>query len=293
MNEILQQLFNIMIIIFMVGNLLEVGLSLQLDEARSALRNLRFLGLTLIWCFVLGPILAILLTKIIPLAEPYGIGLILLGMAPCTPAMPIMVRMAGGSVAYMSAFMVLAFTGTVVLMPILVPVLAAGLTADAWTIAKPLVFFIALPLLVGVIIRGIASRLAERASPIIKKVTGVNTVIMVAIMLWLYRSDLLSSIGTYAIGAQLVYYGLLAVAVYALSFGFAYDQKSVMAIGICTRNVGPALAPLVAMADAPRGAITMCILAVVLGAILSGFMTAAVLKRFFAPERERPPALTA
>jgi BASS family bile acid:Na+ symporter len=86
---------------------------------------------------------------------------------------------------------------------------------------------------------------------------------------------------------------LLAVAVYALGFGFAYDQKSVMTIGLCTRNVGPAIAPLFAMADAPRGAIAMCILASPLGALLSGFITAAVLKRFFAPERERPPALAA
>jgi BASS family bile acid:Na+ symporter len=282
MNEILQQMLNITLVVFMVGNLLEVGLSLKIDEARSAFRNLRFLVLTLLWCFVVGPALAILLTKIIPLAEPYALGMILLGMAPCTPAMPMMVRIAGGSVAYMSAFMVLAFTGTVVLMPVLVPVLTTGLTADAWTIAKPLVFFIALPLLVGVITRRIA-----------KPVAGIDTVIMVVIMLWLYRHDLISSVGTYATATQLIYYGLLAVAVYALGFGFAYDQKSVMTIGLCTRNVGPAIAPLFAMADAPRGAIAMCILASPLGALLSGFITAAVLKRFFAPERERPPALAA
>ncbi len=34
------------------------------------------------------------------------------------------------------------------------------------------------------------------------------------------------------------------------------------------------------VADAPQGAITMCILAIFLGAILSGFAFAAILKRF-------------
>ena len=59
-----------------------------------------------------------------------------------------------------------------------------------------------------------------------------------------------------------------------------------MVLGICTRNVGPALATLMGVADAPQGAITMCILAIFLGAILSGFAAAAMLKRFCAPQGE-------
>ncbi|HIK17981.1 MAG TPA: hypothetical protein IGS53_22210 [Leptolyngbyaceae cyanobacterium M33_DOE_097] len=59
-----------------------------------------------------------------------------------------------------------------------------------------------------------------------------------------------------------------------------------MVLGICTRNVGPALATLMGVADAPQGAITMCILAIFLGAILSGFAAAAILKRYCAPSNE-------
>lgn len=47
-----------------------------------------------------------------------------------------------------------------------------------------------------------------------------------------------------------------------------------------TRNVGPALAPLIALPGAPPEAIAMCILAVLLGAIVSGFAAAWILKRF-------------
>jgi len=112
-------------------------------------RNVRFLVTSLLWCFVLGPALAVLLTKIFPLAEPYALGLVLLGMAPCSPAIPVMMRKSGGSLAYMSAFMLLAYAGTVVLMPFMVPWLAQGFTADPWTIAKPLLLFIALPLVIG------------------------------------------------------------------------------------------------------------------------------------------------
>src|SRR5512135_3144981 len=171
----LQDLMNITIVIFMVGNLLEVGLRLNVSEALAALRNMRFVLISLLWCFVLGPALAVLLTKIIPLAQPYALGLVLLGMAPCSPAIPIMMRKSGGSLAYMSAFMLTAYVGTVVLMPLLVPWLAKGFTADPWTIAKPLLFFIATPLVIGAAIRRAAEAFAERAAPIVKTVTGLNT----------------------------------------------------------------------------------------------------------------------
>src|SRR5512135_2101416 len=190
MDAILQKIMGITIVIFMVGNLLEVGLRLHVSEAFAALRNVRFVVTSLVWCFVLGPGLAVLLTKIIPLTEPYALGLVLLSMAPCSPAIPVMMRKSGGSLAYMSAFMLTAYAGTVVLMPFMVPWLAKGFTADPWTIAKPLLFFIVIPLIIGVAIRRAAETAAEYAAPIVRKVTGLDTLMLGACLLWLYRSEI-------------------------------------------------------------------------------------------------------
>jgi bile acid:Na+ symporter, BASS family len=283
--EVLNTILNTTIVIFMVGNLLEVGLRLKVVEALAALRNVRFVVTSLLWCFVLGPALAVLLSKLIPLDGQYALGLVLLGMVPCSPAIPIMMRKSGGSLAYMSAFMLLAYAGTVVLMPFMVPWLATGFKADPWTIAKPLLFFIAMPLVIGAAIRRAAEAFAEKAAPIVKTVTGLNTFILCAVLLWVYRGEIFGAIGTYAIGSQILLYALLGTASYLLGFGLSYEQKAPMVLGICTRNVGPALATLMGVAEAsrPQGAVTMCILAIFLGAILSGFAAAALLKRFCTP----------
>ena len=286
MEQVLQQIQTITIVIFMVGNLLEVGLRLKVAEALAALRNVRFVVTSLLWCFVAGPALAVLLTKFIPLAAPYALGLVLLGMAPCSPAIPVMMKKSGGSLAYMSAFMLIAYAGTVVLMPFMVPWLATGFSADPWTIAKPLLFFIAMPLIIGAVIRSVAETFAEKAAPIVNKVTGLNTLILCAVLLWVYRSEIFSAVGTYAIGSQILFYAVLGFASYLLAFGLSYEQKAPMVLGICTRNVGPALATLLGVAGAPQGAITMCILAIFLGAIVSGFAAAALLKGFCAPSLE-------
>ena len=54
MGEHLDSLARIVLVVFMIGNLLEMGLRLTLTETRSALRDIRFTSTTLIWAFVVG-----------------------------------------------------------------------------------------------------------------------------------------------------------------------------------------------------------------------------------------------
>src|SRR5512137_1470848 len=147
--NILNLALKVSLVIFMVGNLLDMGLKLKLREALGGLQNVRFVAWSVLWGFVLCPALGFLLTKVIPLEQPYAIGMILLGMVPCAPFLPTMVDKARGDLAYAGAFMLLASLVTVGYMPLAVPVMVKGLTTDAWTIAKPLLFFVLAPLAIG------------------------------------------------------------------------------------------------------------------------------------------------
>jgi BASS family bile acid:Na+ symporter len=279
----------IALVIFMVGNLLGMGLKLNLREALGALRNVRFVATSLLWAFVLCPALALLLTKIIPLAAPYALGLLFLGMAPGAPFLPAVAQRARGDLAYVAAFMVLTAVGTVVFMPLAVPVLVQGFAADPWTIAKPLVFYITLPLAIGVALRAAAGTFAERSHTIVKKITGVDTLVLLAIVFWTYGKDFLGAVGSYAIGTQVLYYALVTAAAYGLGFGLPRSQRSVLALGLLTRNVGAAVAPLMAVPGTDQRAIVMCCLAMII-TIAEGFGAAAVFARFArAAEPESTP----
>ena len=278
MAEILQKLLGVTLVIFMVGNLLEMGLKLNLREACGALRNVRFVAMTLLWGFVVCPALALLLTKIVPLAEPYALGLLFLGMAPGAPFLPAVAQRASGDLAYVAAFMVLASVGTVVFMPFAVPLLVKGFSADPWTIAKPLVFYIALPLAIGVAIRLAALTLAEKSHPIVKKVTAVDSLVLLAIIFWIYGRDFLGAVGSYAIGTQILYIAVVTAAAYGFGFGLPRSQKSVLALGLCTRNIGAAVAPLMAVPGTDQRAIVMCCLAMII-TIVMGIGAAAVFAR--------------
>jgi BASS family bile acid:Na+ symporter len=278
MADLLEKLLGLTIAVFMAGSLLEMGLKLDLQRAGHALRDVRFMTTAFFWSFVVGPGLAMLLAKGLPLAEPYALGLILLGLAPCAPFVPLLAEKAGADLNYVAAYLLLAALGTLVILPIMIPVLAPQLTADSWTIAKPLLLFIALPLAVGICVRLVASSLADKSHPIVKKVTGVDIILMLGIVLLLYWRDFLSAVGTYAIGAQILYYGLLAVAAYGLGFGLSREKKSTLVLGLCTRNVGAAIAPLLSVSGSDQRATVMCIIAVFI-TLAVGFGAASLLGR--------------
>jgi bile acid:Na+ symporter, BASS family len=262
MTDLLEKLLGVTIAIFMAGSLLEMGLKLDLKQAGHAFRDVRFIVTALFWSFVIGPALAIMLTRWLPLAEPYGLGLILLGLAPCAPFVPLLGEKAGANLSYIAAYLLLAALGTLIILPIMIPILAPTLAADSWTIAKPLLFFIALPLAIGVCVRLVANALADKSHPIVKKITSVDIILMLAIVLLLYWRDFLSAVGSYAIGAQILYYCLLAAAAYGLGFGLSHEKKSALVLGLCTRNVGAAIAPLLSVSGSDERATVMCVLAV-------------------------------
>lgn len=278
MTEILTRLFSITVVIFMVGNLLDMGLKLKLAEALAAIRNVRFLVLSLVWSFVLAPAFAVFLTKVVPISEPYALGMLLLGMAPCAPFLPKVSEKARGDLSYVAAYMALAAVGTVIFMPLAVPFLVKGFSADPWTIAKPLIFFIALPLVIGTAIRQTAQAFAVKVQPIVRKLTDIDTVILLIVILILHGKPFLSMVGSYAIGTQFLYYIVLMAVSYYLSFGLSHGQKSVIALGIGTRNTGAALAPLFAVAGTDPLAIVMCLLSIFI-TVITGFSAAALLAR--------------
>jgi bile acid:Na+ symporter, BASS family len=258
MTELLPILLKITVVIFMVGNLLELGLRLDLKKATAGLRDVRFVTLSLLWAFVLCP-----------LTEPYAMGLLLLGLAPCAPLLPGMVDKAHGDVNYAASFMLLASAGTVVYMPIAVPLLVKGMTVSAWTVAKPMLLLVLIPLVVGVAFQLRRPSTASFLQPYVKKVTAVDTLLMLVVVVVMYGKGFADAIGTWAILAQVLFYTLTIVGSYALAFGVPPRRKSVLTLGLSTRNCGAALAPLFVVPDIAPEATVMVTLGIPMMALFS------------------------
>jgi BASS family bile acid:Na+ symporter len=267
MTETLNTLLKISLVIFMAGNLLDMGLRLRLGTALVGLRDVRFVLLSLLWCFVLGPAIAWGLTRVIPLEPAYAMGLILIGLAPCAPFLPMMVDRARGDMGYAASFMLLAAVGMVVTMPFTVPLLVEGLSVSAWMIAKPLLGVVLVPLVIGMVVLRRAPTFADRVQPIVKKITGIATIVMLGLCIVVYGRAFFGSAGSYATLTQVIFYATVTAGAYLLALGLPQNRKSVLALGVCTRNLGAAFAPLFAVAGVDERAIVMVALGVPLQTI--------------------------
>jgi predicted Na+-dependent transporter len=262
MDDILRIVLKLSLVLFMAGSLLDMGLGLKPKDSLAGLRNPRFLGNVLLFGFVLGPLLAWSLARVLPLEQPYALGLLLLGLTPCAPFLPVMVRRAQGDMTYVPAIMLLSAVGTVVLLPAAVPLLAVGLSVDAWTIARPLLVLVLLPLAVGMAVFQAAPETAAAIRPVVKAVAGGAAILLLALCLVLYGRGFVGTVGTFAIGAQLLFFAAVTLASYHLAAGLDRPQRSVLGLGMCTRNVGAAIAPLLSDPSVDERAIVMVVLGV-------------------------------
>lgn len=269
MHQALDKLLMLTLVIFMVGNLLDMGLRLKIKDALAGLRNVRFVSLSILWGFLLCPALAYLLIRIIPLDPFYGMGMVLLGMTPCAPFLPPMVEKARGDMGYAAAFMLIASVITVVYMPFAVPILVKGFSANAWAIARPLLLFLLIPLGIGLMIQRSAPAVSEKIHPGVKAVTTINTVLMLVLCLIIYGKAFAGTLGTYAIGTQILFFTISTIGPYLFSFGLPSSQKSVVSLGMATRNLGAAFAPLFATSQVDNRAIVMVALGVPMQAVFS------------------------
>lgn len=289
MDDILPILLRLALVLFMASSLLEMGLGLKLRDSVAGLRNARFVGHALLFGFGFGPLLAWSLIRLLPLEAPHALGLMLLGLTPCAPFLPLMVRRARGDMTHVPAIMLLGAVGTVILLPAAAPLLVPGLSVDAWTIARPLLVLVLLPLAAGMAIFHVAPAWAGAIHPVASRVAGLAAILLLGLCAILYGPAFLALVGTFAIGAQLVFLGVMTAASYRFSIGLGLAQRSVLSLGLCTRNVGAAIAPLFADAAVDERAIVLLASAVPVQILVALLAARIFARRAAAGPAQAPP----
>jgi BASS family bile acid:Na+ symporter len=265
----LQQIFKFVVVVFTVSNLASMGLELNLRKALKSLRSAHAIALILLWGWAVGPALAWLIIRVLPLMDAHAAGLLLISLAPTAPFFPLMVRQARGDMSFAGAFMLLTTIGTVLFLPLIAPLLIEGLTVDTWSLTKPLLTMVLFPMLIGCAIRVFAPNAAEKLFPVVKKIGGLFLLLCLILTLILYGRDMLSAIGSFAPGSIVLFLAAIAAVSYNVHFGLKQQQRSSMALGMCTRNNAAVFAGYFGIANPPPGLFVMIILSALLAAVVA------------------------
>ena len=256
MIEYLQKLADVSVLAFVVSSMLAMGMSQRLGDVLAPLKEPRPVLLALIVNFVLSPLLAIALIRVLPLQPAHATGLLLLAGAAGAPFLPKLAEVSGGDLAYSVALMVLLMVGSVVFMPLALPLIVPGLEADPWRIARPLrLLLMLLPMAIGFALA--RSAWAPRLLGFAQRVSNLAFVLLVVLLVGLNLKTMTGAVGSFAIGTFAVYVlGMVAVG-HPLG-GADRAKRAVFALGAGNRNIAAALVVAGASFDDP--AITVMVL---------------------------------
>ena len=277
-----QDIFGIVAILYCVANLGSMGLELNLTETTKALSSPRLVILTLVWSWIIGPLLAMLIIRILPLSEAHGTGLLLFSLAPTAPMLPILIRKAKADMDISAAMMPLAVVGTVILMPLLAPVLIPGVSVSSLALAKQLVLTVLLPLVAGVLMMVYAEKASKAIYPYVKKLAGLTTLLLLGFTVVVYWREFFHALGTFAVAAQVLFVVTIGFGAYVLGFGMNQAQRSAVSLGICSRNGGAMFVAFTTFPVQDPNVLVMLLLAVPVPVIVW-----LILARYFASRADK------
>jgi bile acid:Na+ symporter, BASS family len=246
------------VLVFVVACMAAAGLGLGARDVVAPLRRGRLVGLSLIANFVVAPAVAWGLAAAFALEQPYAAGLVLLGSAAGAPFLPKLAALARGDVAFSVGLMLLLTIGTAAFMPVALPLLVPGLSADPWLILRPILVTILLPLAIAMFVRGCSERWANRLRPAVALVSNVGMVVAVVLLIGLNVRAMVETFGSGALGAAVVFV-LTMLAVGYLVGGPAPTTRSVVGLGSGQRNIAAALTVATGNADEPRVVIMLLV----------------------------------
>ena len=238
--DILNTLYNLMGLVFVLGTIISMGLNLTIAQITGPLRNVRFVIMALLANFVIVPVAAYILIQVFALDKPLAVGLLLVSLAAGAPGLPKMAEFAKLDTAVATSLMVLLVVVTIIVLPIALPLLLTGISVTFWDIASGLVFLILIPLALSLFVR---ARYPDAAASILPYFTQASTFSLLALMVLmvvLNFSNVVGLLGSGGLLASLILVILSAAGAYLLGSLWG-AHKWVQALGAGQRNIAAAM----------------------------------------------------
>ncbi len=262
MNALLIQGSNIAVVVFVVSSTLGVGLSLTVGQILIPLKNARLVALSLAANFVLAPLAAFALWRMLGLDEPFGIGLLLCGLAAGAPFLIKLAEFAKADLGFAVGLMVLLMVVTVGYVPVTLPLFLQGTAVNPLKIASSLIVLMLIPLGVGLALRSRGPVVAGRLRPAVGWVSNVSMVLVVVLTIAAHFRSVLSVFGTFAILAA-VLYTVVCFGIGWLLRGSGKATRGVLALGTAQRNAAAAFVVAGQNFDDPRVIVMITVVLIV------------------------------
>jgi BASS family bile acid:Na+ symporter len=205
MNEFLSHALNPVILIFLVSTMLASGLSLTVRHIFGPFRNVRIAISLVVASYIIMPLLAVLISRIIGIEQPLRYGLVLLAMAAGAEAGPKLTANANANVGLSVGILIVSIGITIFYVPLMLGVLLPDVHIEKGHLLMKLLLTVALPIILGLFLKSRFEKFADSISKYMHKISSVFMLLMAAIIILLNYKQILELFGTGAILAAIIF----------------------------------------------------------------------------------------
>ena len=252
-----------------------MGLTLTASDFREVLTRPKDVAIGVIAQFVIMPLLAFVLTLIIPMSSEVAAGVILVGCCPGGTSSNVMTYFSKGD----TALSVTVTSVTTLLAPVVTPLLVLAfaskyLPVDAMAMFKSIVQVVLVPLALGLIVRKLLPTMVKTAEPLMPLVSVTGIVLIVAAVVAANQPRIAES-GLLILGVVVLHNALGYLIGYfaARATGMTLAKRKAIAIEVGMQNSGLGAA-LAAAHFSPLAAVPSAIFSVwhnISGALLASW----------------------
>ena len=228
-------------LLFIITNTLSLGLSLHVGELLAHFfQSWKLAVWVLLINFIILPALIIGFAALVSIPGDVKIGFCVVALAAGAPFAPAIARLARANVAMSVSLMVVLMVVTIIFLPFTLPFAVAyvdpGVHVAAWDIAWPLLIFLAIPLLVGILVRLRYDDVAKKGARLLQLVSIACLIVHVTLYVTAFWNEFVSAWGTGT------YLAAIVVPILGIAFGTIISFKDVRtrhacAITTAQRNV--------------------------------------------------------
>jgi bile acid:Na+ symporter, BASS family len=240
MFEFFRGVLPVVVPIFVISTMLNVGLAQTLPSILEHLKNWPFVLKMLLANFVAVPLLTIILLRITSFDPALSAGLLIFSMCAGAPFLIKLTQMSGNELGLGAAVMMLLIVGTIIYVPLVLPLFMTGLTVDAWAITRSLLLQMLAPIAVGMLVVQFLPDFAKTVQPWIARLGNIALYVVISATLIGYFPNIMNIVGAGAI--------LVGIVVVVAAFGIGYltgagkdHLEDVGGLGTAQRNTAAGL----------------------------------------------------
>ena len=205
MIEFLSNALNPVILLFLVSTMLASGLSLTIGQIFGPFRNVRIAVSVVVGSYIVVPLLAVVISRLIGIEQPLMYGLVLLAMTAGAEAGPKITTIANGNVGLSVGILIISLCITVFYAPLMLGLLLPEVHIDKGHLLMKLILTVAIPIMLGLFLKARFEKFADGIAKYMHTISSLFMLLMAALIILINYKQMLGLIGTGAILAALIF----------------------------------------------------------------------------------------